>query len=232
MARQERAIRTRRAVLEAAAEVFAEFGYEAATITMILDRAGVKKGALYFHFASKEELALGVLEHAVTEPPPEQLLKLQTAVDMGLVLAYRLPREPLLRASARLAADQNARHFFGEPWNEWVRVMTTQLTEAKERGEVLPYVDATATAEMLVGSFNGIQMLSQAVCQMADLETRISRMYDLTLPAIAAPAILGQIDTSPARGLALYEQQQKELAESPDSNDSEDGEDAQDRLSA
>jgi len=59
MAQQERAVRTRRAVLEAAAAVFAERGYAAATIGEILARAQVTKGALYFHFDSKAALAQG-----------------------------------------------------------------------------------------------------------------------------------------------------------------------------
>lgn len=67
MARQERAVRTRRAILEAAAAVFDERGYEAATIADILARAGVTKGALYFHFCSKQELAQGVLDEQFVE---------------------------------------------------------------------------------------------------------------------------------------------------------------------
>ena len=63
MALQERAIRTRRNILVAAADVFADVGYEAATISEILQRANVTKGALYFHFASKEVLADAVSEH-------------------------------------------------------------------------------------------------------------------------------------------------------------------------
>lgn len=59
MAQQERAVRTRRAVLEAAATVFADHGYTAATVADILKTAGVTKGALYFHFDSKEALARG-----------------------------------------------------------------------------------------------------------------------------------------------------------------------------
>lgn len=67
VARQERAVRTRRAILEAAAAVFDERGYEAATIADILARAGVTKGALYFHFSSKQELAQGVLDEQMAE---------------------------------------------------------------------------------------------------------------------------------------------------------------------
>ncbi|MFD8655358.1 TetR family transcriptional regulator, partial [Streptomyces mirabilis] len=60
MVRQERAVRTRRLILDAAASVFDERGYEAATIGEVLARAGVTKGALYFHFPSKRALAEGV----------------------------------------------------------------------------------------------------------------------------------------------------------------------------
>ncbi|WP_435060255.1 TetR family transcriptional regulator [Streptomyces sp. bgisy060] len=67
MARQERAVRTRRTVLEAAAAVFDERGYKAATIADILKRADVTKGALYFHFASKRALAQGILDEQFSQ---------------------------------------------------------------------------------------------------------------------------------------------------------------------
>ncbi|MFD6532607.1 ScbR family autoregulator-binding transcription factor [Streptomyces sp. NPDC060184] len=204
MARQERAIRTRNAVLTAAAAVFAERGYEAATIQEILERAAVTKGALYFHFPSKEDLARGVLDHAVTEPPPEQPLKMQSFVDMGLILAHRLPREPLLRGAARIAADQSNQRFFGKPWHDWVQLTSQQITAAQGQGEVLPHVDPVRTAQTMVGSFTGIQLMSQAATEMADFEERISLLYDLVLPSIAVPGVLGRLDTSPQRGARAF----------------------------
>ncbi|MGW0858648.1 ScbR family autoregulator-binding transcription factor [Streptomyces sp. NPDC002690] len=204
MARQERAIRTRNAVLTAAAAVFAERGYEAATIQEILERAAVTKGALYFHFPSKEDLARGVLDHAVTEPPPEQPLKLQSFVDMGLILAHRLPREPLLRGAARIAADQSNQRFFGKPWHDWVMLTSQQIVAAQGQGEVLPHVDPERTAQTMVGSFTGIQLMSQAATEMADFEERISLLYDLVLPSIAVPGVLGRLDTRPERGARAF----------------------------
>ncbi len=61
MPAQERAIRTRQNIMLAAATVFNERGYKAATIADILTTAGVTKGALYFHFPSKDDLAQEVL---------------------------------------------------------------------------------------------------------------------------------------------------------------------------
>ncbi|WP_299529013.1 ScbR family autoregulator-binding transcription factor [uncultured Streptomyces sp.] len=206
MARQERAIRTRNAVLVAAAAVFAERGYEAATIQEILERATVTKGALYFHFPSKEDLARGVLEHAVTDAPPEQPVKMQSFVDMGLILAHRLPREPLLRGAARIAADQSNQRFFGKPWGDWVELTALQIVAAQAQGEVLPHVEPDRTAQALVGAFTGIQLMSQAATEMADLAERVSLLYDLVLPSIAVPGVLGRLDTSPERGAKAYAQ--------------------------
>ncbi|MHC3534385.1 TetR family transcriptional regulator, partial [Streptomyces sp. DT7] len=88
-------------------------GYDAATIAAILERAGLTRGALYFHYTSKEELARGVLEEAVTSDGVlPQTLTLQEWVDIALMLAYRLPREPMLSASIRLSVDPRARSPF------------------------------------------------------------------------------------------------------------------------
>lgn len=100
MAKQDRAIRTRQTILDAAAQVFEKQGYQAATITEILKVAGVTKGALYFHFQSKEELALGVFD--AQEPPqavPEQPLRLQELIDMGMLFCHRLRTNVVARAA-------------------------------------------------------------------------------------------------------------------------------------
>src|ERR1700709_183863 len=59
---QQRAIRTRAAVLDAAAEVFAKTGYSATTLNDITAAAGVTKGAVYFHFPDKEAVANALIE--------------------------------------------------------------------------------------------------------------------------------------------------------------------------
>ncbi|MEU5520941.1 ScbR family autoregulator-binding transcription factor [Streptomyces sp. NPDC093250] len=200
MARQERAIRTRRTILEAAAAVFDERGYTSATIGEILERAGVTKGALYFHFGSKEELALGVFEEQLAFSLPPQAAKLQELVDSGLVLALRLRTEPLVRASVGLALDQGALGLDRTPaFGMWIDQTTRTLAEAKAGGELLPHVDATETAELLVGSFSGVQLLSQLRCQRQDLEHRVVVLFHHMLPGIAVPAVLARLDISPGR---------------------------------
>ena len=201
MAQQERAVRTRRAVLEAAAAVFAERGYAAATIGEILARAQVTKGALYFHFDSKAALAQGVLEAQVTTDyhvPRE--LKLQEWVDAGMTLAKRLPQEPLLLAGVRLSADLQGREVFGSAWPAWTELTAAFLSEAKERGEVLPHVVPSESAQVFLGAWIGVQYVSQAMSGWADLEVRMSALFNHMLPAITAPAVLVRLDTAPDRG--------------------------------
>lgn len=53
---------TRQRVLDAALEVFAEMGYQAASIEDICRRAGYTRGAFYSNFASRDELFLALYD--------------------------------------------------------------------------------------------------------------------------------------------------------------------------
>ncbi len=53
------------AILSAAAEEFAERGYEAASLNRIIERAGSSKGSVYYYFEDKADLLATVVERAV-----------------------------------------------------------------------------------------------------------------------------------------------------------------------
>lgn len=215
MARQARAIQTRKSILLAAAEVFDERGYSTATITEIIARAGVTKGALYFHFTSKEDLALGVIAAQLELGPlPPQRTKLQELTDQGLLFAHQLQHDPLTRASVGLAMDQwsesaesaeSGNPFHGRPFQSWADRLTGLLVEARGRGELLPHVDPAETAELLSGSFTGIQWTSQVLCQRKDLTRRVISMFRHLLPTIAMPQILPTLELTPDRAVSLLE---------------------------
>ncbi|MEV6954762.1 ScbR family autoregulator-binding transcription factor [Streptomyces sp. NPDC051183] len=202
MVRQERAVRTRRAILDAAAAVFDERGYDAATIADILSRAGVTKGALYFHFASKRELAQGVLDAQIGEGGvPSRDSKLQELVDVAMVLAYRMKHEPMLSAGARLSLGPEMREVFGGgAVPEWIDLTRMLLSEAKGQGELLPHVDPAETAWVLSASWTGVQIYSQTLTDRSDIEERVADLYQHVLPGIATPATLGRLDITEDRG--------------------------------
>jgi AcrR family transcriptional regulator len=198
-------MRTRATILRAAASVFGDIGYEAATISDILREAGVTKGALYFHFSSKLELAQAVLDaqvSAVSNPADEPLM-LQQAVDQGMLLASSLPVDPLVRGSVRLTVEWSGREDGPDrrvPYLRWARLTRDFLAAARERGELLPHVDIDQTAELMVGCFAGIQGMSQAFTSHKDLPERIAFLYHTVMPAIAVPAVLVRLDIAPDRG--------------------------------
>jgi AcrR family transcriptional regulator len=97
--RVERGRATREALIAAARELFGAQGYDSTSIDAVLAEAGVARGALYHHFATKTELFDAVLERET----------MALAVAVGK--AARPTREPLagLRAGCeaflRLALD-------------------------------------------------------------------------------------------------------------------------------
>lgn len=202
MARQERAVRTRRAILEAAAAVFDERGYEAATIADILARAGVTKGALYFHFSSKQELAQGVLDEQLAEGGvPSRDSKLQELVDVALLLAYRMKRDPMLSAGARLSLGPDMREIFGGgSVPGWIEFTERLLAEAKAQGELLPHVDPAETAWIISACWTGAQIFSQTLNDRADIEDRVAGVYQHIYPSIATPAVLARLTITADRG--------------------------------
>ncbi|MBW3664387.1 MAG: TetR/AcrR family transcriptional regulator [Actinobacteria bacterium] len=60
--RDRRREKTRRALIEAAAQVFARSGFDGASVDAIAEAAGFTKGAVYSNFDSKEELFFEVVD--------------------------------------------------------------------------------------------------------------------------------------------------------------------------
>lgn len=59
---EERSADTRQRLIAAAIEMIAQVGYAAATTSMIADRASVSRGAIQYHFASKADLTVAIME--------------------------------------------------------------------------------------------------------------------------------------------------------------------------
>ena len=75
-------------MLDAAADLFAQQGYDATSVTQVIERAGLTKGGFYHHFASKDALLYEVYGDLISA----QLER------MDAILAERLPPAQTLRA--------------------------------------------------------------------------------------------------------------------------------------
>lgn len=197
MARQARALATRQAVLLAAAEVFDERGYAAATMAEILERAGVTKGALYFHFASKEELARAVIEGQagwLAGWRPASDSPVQTLIDLGYAFARALLEDPLVRGSIRLTIEHGS---FTAPqvaaYRGWSDAARALLERAREAGEIRPGVDPARAADVITGAVTGIQLSSQVLSGRRDLLQRMADLWTLLLPGLVGPDTLARL---------------------------------------
>jgi AcrR family transcriptional regulator len=94
---------TRRGLLVAAAEVFAERGFAAASLEEIASRAGLTRGAFHWHFKSKKELFIAVMqERAARAIADRDDVAAQTGSFAGFNVAQR-------QTSARRPTDQQRR---------------------------------------------------------------------------------------------------------------------------
>ncbi|MEU6433178.1 ScbR family autoregulator-binding transcription factor [Streptomyces albidoflavus] len=208
MVKQQRAIRTRTAIMTAAAGIFEERGYRAATISDILTAANVTKGALYFHFSSKEELAQGILrEQDQHLPVPDRASKIQQLTDTVLLHAHRLQHDPMVRAGVRLSLDREAQEVNRQgAFTHWGTVIRELLEQAEAQGELLPHIHVAQTADVLVGSFAGVQAMSQVLSDYQDILTRVTALLHHILPSTVLPPILATAEISPARARAVADE--------------------------
>ena len=65
--KQDRSRVTRQRLLESAVRCLAEYGWSAATVSVIADDAGISRGALQHHFPTREELVVAALEYMFQE---------------------------------------------------------------------------------------------------------------------------------------------------------------------
>lgn len=89
----------RRRILAAAVDLFAEHGYDATSVSQVINRAGVAKGGFYHHFRSKDDLLYAVYGDLI-----ERQLD-----GMERILAQRMPPVQTLRALIMDLVETTAR---------------------------------------------------------------------------------------------------------------------------
>jgi AcrR family transcriptional regulator len=124
--------------------LFAEIGYHAATNSEIADAAGLTRGAMLYHFATREELVAAAVEHiqaarlalfdaAAADPPPGV-----DATAHAIAAYWRLLAEPPFIAFGELEAVART--------DPMVRAMVAPAQAAYDRAQVGATFSAIAQA--------------------------------------------------------------------------------------
>ncbi|MET9441124.1 TetR/AcrR family transcriptional regulator [Streptomyces sp. NPDC006610] len=183
-------MRTRQALVRAAAEVFAVEGYALASLSVISGRAGVSAGALHFHFAGKDALAGEVEAEAVRRVGVVvegcrgggvSGLECLVGVASGVLLAVG---DPVVRAGFRLSADPSRRG--GVDVLGWWRSVVGELAvRAEEGGELAAGVRGEDVVTVVVAGTVGLGVMGMVDGEWSSAE-RVRRFWALCLPWLAA----------------------------------------------
>ncbi|MFZ2176436.1 MAG: ScbR family autoregulator-binding transcription factor [Rhodococcus sp. (in: high G+C Gram-positive bacteria)] len=200
MARQVRAEVTRASVLLAAADVFLRLGYANAGLNEIIEQSGVTKGALYFHFSSKEDLARGVIDEGqqrlaagVTSVSDGPTPALEALVALSYVAIEAASSDPIVAAMLRLHHEIG--DYQGTDGNvaaSWQNEFERLVARAVDEGDMVAEEEASTSvlATFLLGSLLGAQILASATEAFDELPRRMERVWYFILPGLVDPSKL------------------------------------------
>jgi AcrR family transcriptional regulator len=165
---------TRAHLLRTAGRIFAERGYAAATQSDLIAASGLTKGAFYFHFASKADLALAVLREQKgrwLSQVGQRILAEPTAVEQLRALVPAMldlhEREPaawsITRLTRELAADPALATEVAKTPAEWVTLIADIVRRGQAAGDLRSGLEPEQIAAVLVGAFDGIKDLTDVL---------------------------------------------------------------------
>jgi AcrR family transcriptional regulator len=195
----EKAEETRRRIVGAAAELFADHGYSATSLNAVIAAAGSTKGGFYFHFASKAELGLAVVEEAraqftadVLAASGEQTRASDELVAMVRAIAShsiaKAGASGLARLCMELREEPQVAAVDLDPYRTWVEIVETLLARAQREGDLDRATDTREAARYAVGAYVGVESLSTD--SHDDFLNHIDDHLRLTLRAIALRSAL------------------------------------------
>jgi AcrR family transcriptional regulator len=161
---------SRRQVLEAAVRALSKRGYAKTSVSDIAHAAGMSKGAVHYHFESKDDLIARVLEHCAAvsrervriawDAPGEPAEKITRAIHELRIM--RRNSIPELRVLADLAAqglhDERLRVLLGRMFETNRKEIAEHLVTSLFAMGVKPKIPAQLVPRLLLGALDGLAM--------------------------------------------------------------------------
>lgn len=195
MVRQARSEATRQKIIDSAVDLINEIGYPAAGLADIIERAELTKGALYYHFDSKEALASAIIEAGggkvidafvaagrLGSPAMENLIH-------GVFMVVDTIGNDVIAA----AASRLLRTFGGfnptakSTYGRFLEELTARVEAAAAEGDIRSDPEPEVIARTIFGTMLGAELLSAALSGGKDMGEQMAGAWDVLLPAIAQP---------------------------------------------
>ena len=151
-------------------------GFQSASIDTILAATNVTKGALYYHFESKEDLGHAIVEEVIAKLPRDRwLLPLQRSKDkdpidalIGIVRAIPARPEdvksgcPLVNLAQEMSQlDEQFRKRLETIFRAWQEGIAMALRRGQSQGTVRRDLVAAETAGFLIAMVEGYEVLAK-----------------------------------------------------------------------
>ena len=165
---------TRQEIIRKAAPIFNQKGYDGAALSDLMRATGLKKGGIYRHFDSKQELAGDAFDHAwkiAVETRFEGTEEIRNTVDRlkQIVRNFRDRRAGLVPGGCPLlntAIDSDdgnprLRAKARQALTSWLDRLQLIAEEGKQRSEIRSDVDSAKLATLIASTLEGSLMVSR-----------------------------------------------------------------------
>jgi len=167
---------TRDRLLQAAFQEVYRYGFQSAGIDTILAATNVTKGALYYHFESKEALGYAIIEEVVAEMTRDRWLRpLERSKDkdpidalIGIVQAIpHRPRDvkggcPLVNLAQEMSQlDEQFRKRLESIFHAWQEGIAMTLRRGQSQGTVRHDLVPEESASFLIAMVEGYEVLAK-----------------------------------------------------------------------
>jgi len=181
---ETRAVRQEQ-IMQAALTCFAHAGYHKTTMDDVVREAGLSKGSIYSHFEGKKEIFLALLDKmiadtgllpALSAEGPTGREKLETALALTIAFirsdAYQEYAALVLEVWAQNRQDAEVNQAAVYLYEQLRRPFIQLLEAGMAAGEFKP-VDATALANLLIATFDGLMV--QAMIEETAVDWSVTR---------------------------------------------------------
>ncbi len=191
MALSQKAQATREKIIAAAAELFYRNGYHATGLDRIVRQAGVTKGNFYYHFSSKEALAIATLdwqyERFSTEIREQVLSRRGNALEALLnLLEYMAGRQKKQHEEGQIlgcyfgnfalelsTVSPAVRNKVNAIFASYAELIEKLLHHARKKGQIRNSLDPGQLAPVIVGQIEGAILLDKARHQPGNFDQSI-----------------------------------------------------------
>jgi AcrR family transcriptional regulator len=158
---------SRHEILQAAASLFQQRGYDATSMNDVAGALKLSKGGLYHHFQSKDEILFHLMDHAmdITQeqvidrvrdiPDPEERLRMVIRLHIGVVLRER-DREITVMLHENHPLPPPLRRRINGRKKDYVRFVESLIAEVQKVRKSKGTVSPRAAAFALLGMINWI----------------------------------------------------------------------------